>query len=54
MDCVGHYARPDLLQLSLNAQPWSVVQAASPTVDRSSTEPSELEELHSPYMVVEQ
>ena len=26
MDCVGHYARPDLLQLRLNTAPWTVVQ----------------------------
>jgi len=26
MDSVGHYARPDLLQLQLNQQPWSVMQ----------------------------
>jgi hypothetical protein len=26
MDSVGHYARPDLLQLRVNAEPWSVVE----------------------------
>lgn len=26
MDCVGHYSRPDLLQLQLNSQPWEVVR----------------------------
>ncbi|MBW4519794.1 MAG: Nit6803 family nitriliase [Scytolyngbya sp. HA4215-MV1] len=25
MDCVGHYARPDLLKLQLNAKEWSMV-----------------------------
>ena len=25
MDCVGHYARPDLLKLQLNQAPWSVM-----------------------------
>jgi aliphatic nitrilase len=27
MDSVGHYARPDLLRLKVNAEPWSVVEA---------------------------
>ena len=27
MDSVGHYARPDLLQLQVQQQPWSVMQA---------------------------
>ncbi|MFM7529577.1 MAG: aliphatic nitrilase, partial [Nodosilinea sp.] len=31
MDAVGHYARPDLLQLQLNPRPWSVVGGGSPT-----------------------
>ncbi len=26
MDCVGHYSRPDLLQLQLNPQAWEVMQ----------------------------
>jgi nitrilase len=26
MDCVGHYSRPDLLQLQLNSSQWSVVK----------------------------
>ena len=30
MDSVGHYARPDLLQLQLNAQPWSTAQTTAP------------------------
>ncbi|MGF1520619.1 MAG: Nit6803 family nitrilase [Nodosilinea sp.] len=32
MDSVGHYARPDLLRLKVNAEPWSVVEtpAAKP------------------------
>lgn len=29
MDCVGHYARPDLLQLSLNSSEWSVMKEAT-------------------------
>jgi len=31
MDAVGHYARPDLLQLQLNPRSWSVVGGGSPT-----------------------
>ncbi|WLT39097.1 Nit6803 family nitriliase [Synechocystis sp. B12] len=31
MDSVGHYARPDLLQLTLNNQPWSALEANSVT-----------------------
>ncbi|MBE9028827.1 Nit6803 family nitriliase [filamentous cyanobacterium LEGE 11480] len=30
MDAIGHYARPDLLQLQLNQQPWSVMQLTTP------------------------
>lgn len=30
MDAVGHYARPDLLQLQLNQRPWSVMQTHAP------------------------
>lgn len=30
MDSVGHYARPDLLRLHLNAEPWSVAETPSP------------------------
>jgi aliphatic nitrilase len=30
MDSVGHYARPDLLRLYLNQQPWSVTQTMHP------------------------
>ncbi|WP_052050446.1 Nit6803 family nitrilase [Leptolyngbya sp. KIOST-1] len=29
MDSVGHYARPDLLRLTVNAEPWSVVEMPS-------------------------
>ncbi|WNZ26967.1 Nit6803 family nitriliase [Leptolyngbya sp. NK1-12] len=29
MDCVGHYARPDLLQLKSNMAPWSVLSEVS-------------------------
>ncbi|NJO42501.1 MAG: Nit6803 family nitriliase [Cyanobacteria bacterium CRU_2_1] len=32
MDCVGHYARPDLLQLQLNPSQWSVISQTSPVM----------------------
>jgi aliphatic nitrilase len=43
MDSVGHYARPDLLQLQLNTQPWSALQS-SPTKPTLSPdlEPSQI------------
>ena len=37
MDAVGHYSRPDLLQLQLNSRPWSVMTGQ---VDELSTEPA--------------
>ncbi len=37
MDAVGHYARPDLLQLQVNQTPWSVMQ---PQAIAPSTDPS--------------
>ncbi|XGB41998.1 MAG: hypothetical protein LVS60_17720 [Nodosilinea sp. LVE1205-7] len=40
MDAVGHYARPDLLQLQLNSRPWSVVGAAAPTAPAISETPN--------------
>ncbi len=40
MDAVGHYARPDLLQLQINSRPWSVVGAASPIAPAVSETPS--------------
>jgi hypothetical protein len=27
MDCVGHYSRPDLLQLQVNTSEWAVMQS---------------------------
>jgi aliphatic nitrilase len=34
MDAVGHYARPDLLRLKVNAEPWAMVEA--PTAQAGS------------------
>lgn len=31
MDSVGHYARPDLLQLQVNQQPWNMMPPPAPT-----------------------
>jgi nitrilase len=37
MDSIGHYARPDLLKLQLNAQPWQVMDGQpSPTAEATS------------------
>ncbi len=42
MDSVGHYARPDLLQLQLNAQAWSTMQTtAAPVVMSENPIPEE-------------
>lgn len=30
MDCVGHYSRPDLLQLQMNSSHWAVMQSSPP------------------------
>lgn len=39
MDSVGHYARPDLLQLQVNQQAWSAMQAqAAPNPQRAISE----------------
>ncbi|WP_181357347.1 Nit6803 family nitrilase [Stenomitos frigidus] len=38
MDCVGHYSRPDLLQLRLNPSQWSVVSGLQTTGDVVETE----------------
>ena len=36
MDSVGHYARPDLLRLQVNTEPWSVVDATTSAAPVSS------------------
>ncbi|WAL58592.1 Nit6803 family nitrilase [Thermocoleostomius sinensis] len=60
MDCVGHYSRPDLLQLKLNAQAWSVMQHSLPIAsDRLSsttlsTNTDDALETPSPYLTIEQ
>ncbi|MFQ4135883.1 Nit6803 family nitrilase [Nodosilinea sp. PGN35] len=44
MDSVGHYARPDLLRLGVNAEPWSVVETPStPSAQGAVQDPSEEE-----------
>jgi nitrilase len=42
MDSVGHYARPDLLRLKVNAEPWSVVEM--PAAKTESPRPSEAQD----------
>lgn len=37
MDCVGHYSRPDLLQLQLNAASWSVLNDARSNSSKAIT-----------------
>ncbi len=41
MDAVGHYARPDLLQLKLNASPWAMMEfACSGLADSTIADPA--------------
>ena len=42
MDSIGHYARPDLLQLQVNQQAWSVMQpmTAAPAPEPPAPEPT--------------
>lgn len=41
MDSVGHYARPDLLQLQLNTSEWTVIRKRTPEFSEPSEEPAE-------------
>ena len=41
MDSVGHYARPDLLQLQVNQKAWSVMQPMTPLTDSQSPSSSD-------------
>mgnify|MGYP002777074985 FL=1 len=52
MDAVGHYARPDLLQLHLNQQPWSVMHATAQVGDRPSVGAVELNSPRSDELAV--
>ncbi len=48
MDSVGHYSRPDLLQLKLHAEPWSVISGnsdRSPNLEVRSIETTTVKDL---------